>query len=61
MFSDLIQNGSLPKEQLDWLIKFEPLLKLAQNYQEKYLIELLDQIEKEARLKGYKEIVELIL
>lgn len=60
MFRNLIQNNSLPKEQLEWLVKFEPLLKLAQNYQDKHFDDLLDQIEKEARSKGYKEILQLM-
>jgi len=60
MSSHLIQNSSVPQEQYEWLKKFELLLKLAQNYQDKHLDDLLDQIEKEANIKGYKEILKLM-
>ncbi len=59
MFQKYIQNKSLPTEQSEWLVKFDPLLKLTLNYQENDLEQLLEDIAHEAFLKGYKEILDL--
>ena len=55
-----IQSEDLPVEQFIWLMKFDPIFKLAQNYDKKYLEKLIDDIEREASAKGYFEIIDLI-
>ena len=60
MFSNLINNKSIPLEQSKWLLKFVPILKLAQNYHDEHIDYMLDEIEKEALDKGYTEILDLI-
>lgn len=59
MFQKYIQNKSLPEDQSEWLVKFDPLLKLTLNYQENDLEQLLEDIAHEAFLKDYKEVLDL--
>jgi hypothetical protein len=59
MFRNYIQNRSLPSDQSEWLIKFDPLLKLTLNYQENDIERLLEDIAHEAFLNGYHEILDL--
>ena len=59
MFQNYIQNRSLPEDQSEWLIKFDPLLKLTLNYQENDIDRLLKDIAHEAFLNGYHEILDL--